>query len=267
MGHDSRRPRSNLVQGAALGVLAFFTGNVALQCFCTPAATTWPSALTKALLAGISSTEPSRAQTSASRITSLAAESATSSDAATEASTWMDCDIRFVAAERHFEKLKGLESQMQAAAANTDFMRAEAIKRQIMYLSQTGPPKAPTPETWLIGGEELFNDFGKFLGTRGIRPEDVAVTCETSANGPSDWGMKPCEECSKLTTGGPYGARGVISPAYPKQEAAAGCLAQTQRKLDVDLSAYYERQSTGSIGDDSFDASSEPASIAFCRIK
>jgi hypothetical protein len=267
VGREYRRPRSNLVQLAGLGILALVIGNFALHCFCMPAAKNWKNTLTiKALFAGTSSTQLSKAETSASRISSLAADSSTSSDTITEANTWMDCDVRFVAAERQAAKLAELEKEMQAAAAATDFMRAEDLKRQLNSLSQAGPPEAPAPESWLIGGEELFSDFGRFLGTRGFRPEEVAINCETSPNGLADWGSTPCEECSRLVSGGPYGARGLIAPAYPKQDAAAGCLASTQRKLDVDLSEYHSKAS-GSIGDDSFDASSDPASISFCRVK
>jgi len=198
--------------------------------------------------------------------TSSVAVAAAAATPTVDASTWMDCDVRFIAAEAHAARISALKADMQAAAEATDFVRAGELKQQITSMSETGPPVAPPPESWLIGGEELFGTFGRFLQTRGLQPQDVDIDCETTADGPTDWGSRPCEECLKLHSGGPYGSMGVVTPAYPQQEMASGCLALSQRSLDVDLSAYHDRI-TGSLGDDTFDASADPSSIAFCRVK
>lgn len=198
--------------------------------------------------------------------TSRVAAAAAATGTTVAAGVWMDCDVRFIAAEAHAARVQTLKDEMQKAAASTNFMMAEELKREIAYMTESGPPVAPPPETWLIGGEELFGSFGKFLLARGLQPQDVNIGCETTADGPSDWGSRLCEECSKLHSGGPYGSTGVVTPAYPPPEMASDCLALSQATLDVDTSVYYDRI-TGSIGDDSFDATSDPSSIAFCRVK
>lgn len=195
---------------------------------------------------------------------SMAAAAATP---AVAAGVWMDCDVRFIAAEAHAAKIEQLKGEMQEAAAATDFERANQLKGRIERMSETGTPVAPAPESWLIGGEELFGTFGKFLNSRRLGPQDVDIDCETAADGQGTWGSRPCEECMKLHSGGPYGNTGVVTPAYPPQETASGCLALSQAVLDVDLDAYHSVRSTGSLGDENFDAEQDPSSIAFCRVK
>mmetsp|Transcript_95034 Transcript_95034/g.306864 ORF Transcript_95034/g.306864 Transcript_95034/m.306864 type:complete len:176 (+) Transcript_95034:195-722(+) len=174
----------------------------------------------------------------------------------------MDCDIRFIAAEAQAAKAKQLGEEMQAAAQAMDFEKAQELKLQLSALQRAAAPEANPPETWLLREAE-FPAFGRFLASRGLGPQDVEISCEQEANGPSAWGSRACQECSRLHSGGPYGAVGVVSPAFPPQESAAGCLAQSQA-LDVDLSSY-DALGDDALGDTSYDASQSPATAAFCR--
>jgi len=121
---------------------------------------------------------------------------------------------------------------------------------------------APPGETWILQGSE-FPVFGKFLMTRGVSPSDVSIQCEEQANGASAWGTRACEQCVKLNTGGPYGAAGVVSPAYPLQSFAEGCLALSG-KLSVNMTSY-DGTGLDALSDESYDGSSNPASFAFCQ--
>jgi len=181
---------------------------------------------------------------------------------AASADTWLDCDVRFVAEEARAQEVEKLELEMAQAAQALEFEKAQALKMRLAALKASELPKPPPPETWLLPASE-FPAFGRFLTSRGVQPSDVQIGCEPEPNGAAVWGTRTCQECVKLNSGGPYGKVGVVSPAYPPQEKAEGCLGLSST-VDADLSAY-DGLGDGTLSDESYDGSELPSSVAFCR--
>jgi hypothetical protein len=156
------------------------------------------------------------------------------------------------------KKKASLKAEMDKAVEDQNFNSAQALKEQLQALQSKSPSQGLPSETWVLDDAQ-FSAFGRFLSNRMISPDDVKLNCEEMADGASAWGGEKCVECKKLSYGGTYGTVGVITPSYPPQEAAAGCLG---------LSSEYDVESTEReiLADDSFDASSRPRASAFCRV-
>lgn len=196
------------------------------------------------------------------RRSSATAAAAAGEGTGAEDGTWLDCDLRFLGAEARLQEIERLEQEMNKAAGAQEFAKAQALKIQIQLLLAAGDPVAPPPETWLLESSQ-FPAFGRFLSSRGVQPKDVEIGCEPVPDGAGTWGQRTCKECVKLNYGGTYGKVGVVSPAYPPQEQAAGCLGLSST-LDVDMEEY-QGLGDGVLGDEAFDGSEVPSSTAFCR--
>eukprot|EP00933_Yihiella_yeosuensis_P017250 TRINITY_DN14459_c0_g2_i5.p1 TRINITY_DN14459_c0_g2~~TRINITY_DN14459_c0_g2_i5.p1 ORF type:complete len:246 (+),score=39.65 TRINITY_DN14459_c0_g2_i5:35-739(+) len=156
-------------------------------------------------------------------------------------------------------RARGGENE-EAAAASTTWMDCDLSFSKARFEEVRNEP----PETWIFQ-QNHFDSFSKFLTTRKLSPLDVEISCEPQEGANSKWDARACEECVKLNMGGPYGSAGVVSPAYPPQDAAGGCL-NLSGNMNVDLSSY-DGLGDDALSDDSYDGTSSPRAVAFCRTK